>query len=242
LRLRHGRNAARSRPAARRSGPPRRRPTTTRRAIRRRAAAGLASLSAITGGALAFAERTLTPARGLALVALVAAISLGGSQFTDYRAVEVGAPEYESVEDVAPAPELDRRGPRSAHGAWVLAIAAASALVVALAVTRNWRLARLLIFLGAAAIAISLLVDAREGLREGTAGVAYQGAKAVLLGGFWVQLSAGVTLIVAGPLLAVELRDEREARRNRRAGRGSRRRDAARRIAAPGSGVEGAAT
>src|SRR5215203_3035441 len=39
---------------------------------------------------LAFGERTVTPARGLAVVALAATIALGGSQFSDYRAVQVG--------------------------------------------------------------------------------------------------------------------------------------------------------
>ena len=38
---------------------------------------------------------------------------------------------------------------------------------LAAAVARNWRLARLLIFLGAAVVAISLAVDAPQGLREG---------------------------------------------------------------------------
>ena len=143
---------------------------------------------------------------------------MAASQFTDYRAVEVGAPEYSSVAE-APAPQIDRRSPRSAHGAWVLAIAIAVALVIAVAVARNWRLARLLIFLGAAVVAISLAVDAPRGLREGTAGITYQGAKAILLGGFWVQLFSGVTLVVVGPLLAVQLRADRDARRARRRGR-----------------------
>ncbi len=164
--------------------------------------------------ALRIAERELTPARGLAVVTIAAVIALGGSQFTDYRAVEVGAPEYSSVAE-APAPQIDRRSPRSAHGPWVLVIAIAVALVITVAVARNWRLARMLIFLGAAVVAISLAVDAPRGLREGTAGITYQGAKAILLGGFWVQLFSGVTLVVVGPLLAVQLRADRDARRPR---------------------------
>ena len=93
-------------------------------------------------------------------------------------------------------------------------------------------------------IVISLLVDAREGLREGVVGIAYQGAKAVLLGGFWVQLSAGVTLMVVGPLLAVHLRGERRARRARPPGRRARTDDATGSPTAPAgrSGIEGAAT
>ena len=100
-----------------------------------------------------------------------------------------------------------------------------------------------LLVLGMAAILISLLVDAPQGLREGSAAIDYQGAKAILLGGFWVQLWSAVTLVIVGPLLAAQLRSERAARRPHRA----RRRDApgvanAFRASPRGSGVEGAAT
>jgi uncharacterized membrane protein len=162
-------------------------------------------------GAVRFGERVITPARGLAVVALASTITLAASQFSDYRAVEIGTPSYTGVENVAPAPDKDRRSPRSAHGLTVLAIAIAVFGVTALAVGGRWRLARLLALLGAAVVAISLLVDAREGLREGLAATTYEGAKAVLLGGFWAQLASGVTLAVSGPLLAVHLREERRA-------------------------------
>jgi len=75
---------------------------------------------------LAVAQRTVTPARGLAVVALAATIALGSSQFGDYRAVQVGAPEYAGVSEVAQPPEVDRASPRSAHGVWVFAIAVAT--------------------------------------------------------------------------------------------------------------------
>ena len=92
------------------------------------------------GSALSAAQRGLTPTRCLAVVALAAAFSLGGSQFADYRAVEVGTPDYRSIENTVPAPQLDQRSPRSAHGSWVLAIAGISVIVIALAVVRDWRL------------------------------------------------------------------------------------------------------
>ena len=131
--------------------------------------------------------------------------------FSDYRTVEVGAPSYKAVENVAPAPQVDRQSPRSAHGVIVFVIAVAALFVTVFAVGRNWRLARLLIFLGAAVILICLLVDAPEGLREGSAALDYEGAKATLLGGFWVQLWSAVTLALVGPLLATQLRSERAA-------------------------------
>ena len=94
-------------------------------------------------------------------------------------------------------------------------------------------------------VAISLLVDAPEGLREGLAATTYEGAKATLLGGFWVQLASGVTLVVSGPLLAVHLRGgRRRARRSRPASRMEEPPVAARTLSASagGSGAEGAAT
>jgi hypothetical protein len=169
--------------------------------------------------AVRWGERTVTPARGLTVVAVAATVALGASQFGDYRAVEVGAPAYAQVENVAPAPQVERAMPRSAHGVWVFAIAVASLFVILFAVWRNWRLARLLLFGGVAVVAISLFVDRPEGLRLGTAGEAYSGAQAVLLGSFWVQLFAGATLVVVGPLLAMQLRGERSARRRRVSGR-----------------------
>jgi hypothetical protein len=166
-------------------------------------------------GALRFLERAVTPARGLAVVALAATIALGASQFSHYRAVQVGADSYRGVQNLAPAPEMDQQSPRSAHGVTVFAIAIVGLFVTVLAITRNWRLARLLTILGVAVILISLLVDAPQGLREGSAAIDYQGAKATLLGGFWVQLWSGVTLALVGPLLAAQLRAQRAARHPR---------------------------
>ncbi|HEY7150960.1 MAG TPA: hypothetical protein VH391_04715 [Solirubrobacterales bacterium] len=154
----------------------------------------------------------------------------------------MGAPEYAGLERNAQPPRIDGESLRSAHGGWVLGIAAASLLVTGVAVVRNWRLARLLIFLGAAVVAISLAIDAPEGLREGQAGVVFQGAQAVLLGTFWVQLFSGVTLIVVGPLLAVQLRDQRDARRARGEPRAERKGAGPLETSGSSSRVEGAAT
>ena len=122
---------------------------------------------------------------------------------------------------------MGQQSPPAAHGVAVFAIAIAGLFVTVFAMARNWRLARLLIFLGMAAILISLLVDAPQGLREGSVAIDYQGAKAILLGGFWVQLCSAITLAFVGPLLAAQLRSERAARRPHRApgARRARRRD-----------------
>jgi hypothetical protein len=186
--------------------------------------------------ALAWGEREATPARGLAVVAVAATIGLGGSQFGDYRGVEVGTPDYTHVQGVAPAPQVARAMPRSAHGVSLFAIAVACLFVILFAAWRNWRLARLLSLAGIAVVAISLFVDRPDGLRLGAAGDAYVGAHAVLLGPFWVQLFAGATLAFVGPLLAAQLRGERAVRRRRAAGRRDEEPQGARRLR-PGVGT-----
>ena len=170
-------------------------------------------------GAVRLAERFATPVRALALVALVAAFAMAGSQFSDYRAVELDAPAYRGLESVASAPRRDVETPRAAHGIAVLAIAGAALLVTVLAMRRNRRLARLLVALGAGGVAVTLLIDLPRGLREGQVAISYEGARAVLLGAFWVQLSAAVALVVVGPLLAAEPRGADVPRASRRGAR-----------------------
>ena len=218
------------------------RPPGTTETATRRPAGSLARAPGALARTLRFGERQVTPARGLAVVALAATITLGASQFSDYRAVEIGAPSYSGVESVAPAPELGQKSPRSAHGVTVIAIAITALFVTAFAVGGRWRLARLLTVLGVVVVLISLLVDARQGLREGLAATTYEGAQATLLGAFWVQLWSGVTLAVSGPLLAVHLRGERAASRAHPTRGLGRPGAAANTVPASAGGAEGAAT
>jgi hypothetical protein len=157
---------------------------------------------------LRVAERVVTPARATAVVALFAAFALAASQYTDYRAVRVGDPEYQAVQSVAPAPEVDKRDPRNAHGDWLLAIAAVAVMAVAVSYRGRWRVARLLLVLGVAALAVAVLHDHDTGLRAGQAGLDYQGAKPVLLDGYWAEIVASVVLALCGPLLALHLARE----------------------------------
>lgn len=184
------------------------------------------AVSSLVRIALRWAQVHVTPARAALIVAVGAAAALAASQFVDYRGVSVGTPAYEGVETVAPAPEVDRGRELtgSAH-AWVmLPLATAALVVIVLAVRGRWRLARLLIPLGVIVIAIAIVVDVPQGLDEGSAATAYEGAEAVLLEGFWAQLAAGAVLIVSGPLLAAWLRPERAAEaKGRRAWRRQRR-------------------
>src|SRR5947208_16869994 len=108
-------------------------------------------------GALAAASRVVSPRRTTAFVALSAVAALAASQFVNYRAIEIGAGAYSGLAGVAPPPQVAAETPRAAHGDWVLVIcAAALGILLAAGYLRRPALARLLILLGGAAIAIGL--------------------------------------------------------------------------------------
>ncbi len=154
-----------------------------------------------------FAERHVTPARAVAVVTLVAAGALAASQWLDYHSVSVGSDAYAGeVGAVAPAPEIETEVAGNAHS-WVMVPLAALALVILIAALAGRRgFAALLIPLGIAVIAIALIVDLPKGLDEGDAAVAYEGASASLLEGFWLQIACGVVLIGCGLMLPRYLR------------------------------------
>ena len=169
------------------------------------------------------ALRHVTPARGVAVVALVSIGVLIASQWVDYRGISIGNDAYKgSVGLVAPAPEIDAKHAGEAH-AWVMIpIALAALVVLGLALTGRPRLARLLIPLGIAVIAIAVLVDVPSGLDEGRAAISYEGAVAHLKQGFWLQIAAAVGMIACGFLLPLYLRPDRapaSARSNERSRR-----------------------
>jgi hypothetical protein len=137
----------------------------------------------------------------------------------------VGTPDYTTVSTVAPPPQVDRVHAGAAH-AYVLIPLAAIAVLIALAalLTGRWRLGRLVSLIGVIGIAISLAIDLPKGLDAGTAGAAFEGAKATLTDGFYAQLAASAALVLCGWLLGFNLRREpRPLRRPRpRRGRGLR--------------------
>ena len=155
---------------------------------------------------LRVAQRRIEPAHGTLAVAVAALAVLVVSQFFDYRGISVGTSEYSGgVELVAPAPEVSRERTGDAHAWLVIPIAAAGLVAVLLAVLGRPGVARLLVPAGVAVLAIAVFVDMPKGLDEGAAAVAYEGARAGLLEGFWAQCSAAGTLIVCGILLPIHL-------------------------------------
>lgn len=166
------------------------------------------------------ADRVLTPARAVLLVAIGSAVLLGWSQFIEYRAVEIGQPGYAEVLDVATAPRTDGRTPIDEHSFILLAAAVAALVGAVLAAGGKRPLAGLLVAAaGALAVAVGLLVDLPAGTEASEVAAAYSGAEAVLLAGFWLELAAGVGLACCGLLIAFPPRARREpaptARRRR---------------------------
>jgi hypothetical protein len=180
--------------------------------VQRGLAALVAALAAISRGALRLAERYATPERVLVLVTGGAAACLIVSQFTAYRGVEVGQPQYTSVSSIAPPPQTDRIDAGAAH-AYVLVPLAALALGLALLalISNRWRLGRLVSAIGLVGIAISLAIDLPKGLDAGTPGIAFAGAKATLTNGFYAELAASAVLVLCGLVLSINLRRRGEA-------------------------------
>jgi hypothetical protein len=183
---------------------------------------------------LSYLERVVTPARTVAAVVVCAALALAASQFVDYRGVEIGASLYQGVEGIAPPPQTDQEVAGSAHSYLMLPLAALVIVAVPFALRGRWQLGRAISVLGLVAIAVSLLVDMPKGFDEGLAARDFEGARATLLEGFWLQLVSACVLVFVGLLLSryVRLQGAPARRRSRRpAGRPGRDR------AAPAAGA-----
>ena len=179
----------------------------------------LLALWRLAGRGLAWAERVATPARVTVAVALLTALALAGSQWADLSAISVGTDAYKGLENVAPAPEVSEKTVGSAHLWLGIPLAIVAALLIVGSARGRPGLARLLVPVGIAVVAISLLVDRPEGLDEGREALEYESVTAELLPGFWAQLVSGVVLILLAAVLARVLQPDRTTRRP--AGEGS---------------------
>ena len=172
----------------------------------------LAALAALARRAYRGLDRHLTPARALGIVCLVALAALVASQWLDYRTIAIGGGAYTgAVEGVAAAPEVGRVQAGDAHAWVILPLALVGIVALVLAFRGRPRAARLLLAVGLAVLVVGLVVDAPAGLDEGETGIAYEGASATLIEGFWVQIAAAAVLIAAGALLPRQLRPEAAA-------------------------------
>jgi hypothetical protein len=180
--------------------------------VQRAIEALFAAVAGLGRGAFSLAGRYATPERVVVLVTAGAAACLVVSQFTAYRGVEVGQPQYTSVSSIAPPPQTDRIDAGAAH-AYVLVPLAVIAVAIAVfaLLSGRWRLGRLVSLVGVAGIAISLAIDLPKGLDAGTPGIAFAGAKATLTNGFYAQLAASAVLVLCGLVLSMNLRRRGDA-------------------------------
>ena len=150
------------------------------------------------------AEKLLTPTRVGVGIGLLASVLLVGSQFLDLRGVAVGAPLYQGrIASDVPTPITAVKITGSAHFWVMIPLALLAAVLTVFAARRRRRALGLLVAAcGAVALVIALVIDLPSGL-DSTAALPYSDATVRLLGGFWAELGAGLTLVVAGVMLAL---------------------------------------
>jgi hypothetical protein len=163
------------------------------------------------------AQRHVTPRSTVAFVGIAAAVGLGVAQFFDFHGVAVDAPEYAGeIGNTAPAPIVSTATAGSAHF-WVLIPVAVAAIVLIVGAYRGeTRLAGAVVLCGLLGIAVSLAIDLPQGLDAGRAGLAFSGAQAVLLQGFWAEIACSAVLILCGGLLPLYSRGMPAGTRGRR--------------------------
>jgi hypothetical protein len=162
------------------------------------------ALAAIGRGLLAL-DRVVTARRAFTAVALFAAAALIASQFIDFRAIEIGQSDYVPVQEITGAPRTEVKTPIDTHSfALVLAGIVAFAAAALSAVSTRRVLAGVLALAGGLTVIVALAVDMPAGLDADQTQLAYAGAKAVLLSGFWLELTAGAVLLISGVALAFQ--------------------------------------
>jgi hypothetical protein len=146
----------------------------------------------------------VTPLSTVAFVGVAAAVGLGVSQFFDYHGVAVDAPNYAGeVGSVAPAPITGTETAGSAH-LWVLIPIAAAAVFLVVATYRGQtRFAGAVALCGVLGLAVALAIDLPQGLDAGRPGLAFSGAQAELLQGFWAEVACSAVLLLCGGLLGL---------------------------------------
>jgi hypothetical protein len=146
----------------------------------------------------------LTPRRAIGLVLAASGVLLVVSQFIDYRGVQIGGPGYEGLPDVAKPPTVDLQTAGHAHS---YALVPVGAIAVALGLVLIWRGGRAArwaalgaVLLGAASVAVTLLVDLPHGTEVGAVASRFAGATAVLEKGFSAELAAAGAMLMSGVL------------------------------------------
>ena len=176
--------------------------------------------TAVARATYAWLERHVTPLGTVAFVGLAAAVGLGVSQFFDYHGVAVDVPNYTGHTGVvAPPPMTGQASAGSAHLWVLLPLAGAAFVLVVLTYLGRTRLAGAVAVCGLLGLAVALAIDLPAGLKAGRPGLAFYGAQAELLEGFWAELACSAILVACGGLLALYSRDVAASRRGQRRSR-----------------------
>lgn len=152
----------------------------------------------------AAAAAVLTPRRAIGVVIAGAGALLIVSQFLNYHGVQIGGAQYAGLPDVAKAPTVDLKTAGDAHSYVLVPVGALAVLLGLAVILRGGRLGRRAalgaIVLGAASLAVILLVDLPHGTDVGSLSSRFAGASAVLEKGFAAELAAAGGMVLGGVL------------------------------------------
>jgi hypothetical protein len=163
---------------------------------------GLRRAAALLRRAVKRGAAELSVERAACALVLASAAGLAISQLLDYRAVEIGQPGYAGL----PAASPPRTGVQTAgqtHAYLLIGPALLAAALAPIALRKGRPKLGLPVFaLGLASLLVVLLVDRPAGLDASAQASRFAGARAVLLGGFYLELAAAAGLMLGGLLLA----------------------------------------
>lgn len=150
-------------------------------------------------------DRLVNARQAFILLAVVAAGLLLASQFSDYRAIEIGQPGYSAVQDITRAPRSEVKTPIDTHSFLLVAAGIVALVAAALTVRSRKRVLGLVVAAaGGITLAVTIAIDLPAGLDAKTAKLSYSGVNAILLSGFWLELAAGAVLFVSGMALMLQ--------------------------------------
>lgn len=150
------------------------------------------------------ASAVLTPQRAICLAILAAAACLVVTQFTDYRAVEIGQPGYAGL-PAAEAPTVGGRTAGAAHAYLLVPVGLLAALLALAGMRRERRrgLGWIVFLLGVIALAVALFVDLPAGTDVGAQAARFSGTEAVLYDAFYAEIAAAAGMMLGGALLVL---------------------------------------
>lgn len=159
----------------------------------------------IAARAATAAAAVLTPRRAIGLVIVGAGALLVVSQFLNYHGVQIGGdPNFYSENLLISPPTVDLKTAGEAHSYALVPVGVLAVLLGLAVISRGGRVGRWAalgaIVLGAASVAVILLIDLPHGTDVGAQSSRFAGASAVLEKGFAAELAAAGGVVLGGLL------------------------------------------